>query len=289
MPSQDDLSAVQQYAFFDNPEEGGRLMTRNVPSTQSQRDVATNRGKRSPFKADVRLVTCVHGKMSEEESTLASLIILEYHVGCTGERYRYNSLDTRLAIRSQMPKDLKDEPFVKAYAPFKLSEVMDPIEVEYTKTGKAEANVGVSFTPANAGITVGRDVEKKYKLNSYAFGHAFEEFTDGKPGTDAILWEMRENKIKGVGVPDTFRVAILVQRANHDKFLVDFSLDLHAGLWFAATETFKSVCGLAEADDPIIFNPSLGPQGETAHVKATNLAQYTDQEKLKTLTPIHLL
>ena len=77
--------------------------------------------------------------MSEEELKLASLIILEYHVGCTGERYRYNSLDTRLAIRSQVPKDLKDEPSVKAYAPFKLSEVMDPIEVEYTKTGKAEA------------------------------------------------------------------------------------------------------------------------------------------------------
>ena len=99
-------------------------MTRNVPSTRSQRDVATNRGKRSSFKADVRLVTCVHGKVSEEESTLASLILLGYHVGFTRERHVYNSIDTRLAIRSQVPKDLKDEPFVKAYAPFKLSEVI---------------------------------------------------------------------------------------------------------------------------------------------------------------------
>lgn len=108
--------------------------------------------------------------------------------------------------------------------------------------------------------------------------------TDDEPSTDVILWEMRENKIKGVGVPDTFRVVILVQQANHGKFLVDFSLDLHGGIWLAATETFKSVCGLAEADGPIIFNPLLGPQGETAHVRATCLAQYTDQEKLKSLT-----
>lgn len=263
MPTQSELSASQNYAFFENLEEGGQLKTKNVPSAQAQRDVITNRGKSSPFKADVRLVTCVHGTINEDDSTLASLVVLEYHLACTGKKHRYNSLTTRLAFRSQEPQDLKDEPFVKAYAPFKFSEVMDPVEVEYTKKLTAELSAGLSFTPANAGATLGRETEKKYKLNDFAFGQAFPEFTDGKSGSDAILWELRENETKGVGVPDTFRLALLIHRANTEKFICKFSLDLHAGIWFAATNSFKKVCGIIDVDDPIIFDPSSRPQGET--------------------------
>ena len=73
--------------FFENLEEGGQL-TKNVPSTQAQREVTTNGGKRSPFKADVRLVACMHGTMSDDEESMpASLVVLEYHLVCTGKKH----------------------------------------------------------------------------------------------------------------------------------------------------------------------------------------------------------
>ena len=288
MPSQQALSLAQQYAVVENVEEGGQLMTKNVPSTQAQRQVITNRGKKSPFKADVRLVTCVHGKMSETDSTPASLVVLEYHLGCTGGRHRYDTVTTRLAFENKETKKLEEEPFVRAYAPFKQSKRMDAIDVEHSKKWKAEGTLGASFTPANLGTTIGKESEKKYNLDSCAFGQAFPEYTDGKPGTDAIIWEIRENKIKGVGVPDTFRVAFLIQRTNLEKFLGHFSLDLYAGIWFAATQSFKSICGLIEMDDPIIFDPSLPPQTEDTDTVSSSLGEYVSQDKLQSLAPVHL-
>ena len=264
-------------------------MTKNVPPTQVQREVITNRGSRSPFKAHVKLVTCVHGRISEEDPQLASLIVLEYHVGCTGGKHRYNSLTTKLSFQSQVPKGLEEEPIVKAYAPFQLTESLDPIEVERVKRWKAESSLGATFTPANASATLGKESETKYTLNMYAFGQAFTEYTDGKSGCDAVLWELRENKIRGTGVPDTFRCAVLIQRANSNRFTGEFSLKLHAGIWFAAFEDFKSVFGLIEADDPIIFDPSMDPQGETAGIVPANLGVFREQSSLGRLTPIHLL
>jgi hypothetical protein len=289
MPSQAELGCTQQYAFFDNPDEGGQLMTRNVPSTQAQRNVVTNRGKKSPFKADVRLVTCVHGKMKKDETILGSLIVLEYHLGCTGGTHRYTSVITKLAFQNQNTKDLKDEPFVKRFAPFQQSKMMDPIEVEHAEKRQAELNLGVGFTPATAGGKLGGENERKYKLDSCAFGQAFPEYTDGKSGSDAIVWEIRENKTKGVGVPDTFRVALLIQRAHSEKFVCSFSLDLHAGIWFAATQTFRKVCGIIEVDDPILFDPSLKSQGETLGISSTDLGEFDNQEILEKLSPIHLV
>ena len=169
-------------------------------------------------------------------------------------------MTTRLAVRSQEPQNLKDEPFVIAYAPFKLSEMMDPVEVEYTEKLNMELSAGASFAPTNVELKLGGESEKKYKMNDFAFGQAFQESTDGKFGSDAILWELRENETKGAGVPDTFRLA---QRANTKKLIGTFSLDLHAGIWFAAAKSFKKVCDMLEEDDPIIFDPSLGPQGSS--------------------------
>ena len=280
---------MQQYTVFENTEQGGQLMTKNFPSTQAQRNVVTSRGKKSPFKADVRLVICVHGKMSESNPTLASLVILEYHLGCTGGRHRYSSVTTRLAFQSHEAKNLIEEPFVRAYAPFKKSEMMDATEVEYTKNWNLEGNIGASFGPASAGVNPSKGSEKKYKIDSCAFGQAFPEYTDGKAGTDAVLWELRENEIKKVGVPDTFRIALLIQRTDSKRFLGHFSLDLHGGIWFAATQSFKSFCGLIEVDDPIIFDPSLPPQVEDIDINVSRLGEYTNQVKLQSLCPVHLL
>ncbi len=289
MPSQEAFQGGQNYDFYDDDGQGGQLMTRNTPSTQAQRQVTTNRGKKSPFKADVRLVTCVHGKMSEDDSTAASLLVFEYHLGCTGGKHRYTSLTTKLAFRSESPQLLIDEPFVKTYAPFKLSEMMDPVEVEYSKKRTIEGNLGATFTPANAGLTLSGESEKKYRRDSCLLGQAFPEFTDGKSGSDAVLWELKENTIKEIGVPDTFRVAVLIQRATSNKFLCDFTLELHAGIWFAARGHFRKVCGLIDEDDPIIFDPSLGPQGETVGLTSSRLSEFIDDKRLQDLTPIHYL
>ena len=266
-------------------------MTKNFPSTQAQRSVITNRGAKTPFNADVRLVTCVHGRMDENDPTPASLVVLEYRVLCMGVRHRYNRLNTRLAIQSQVAKDLKDEPFVPlgAYAPFQHSRNIDAIEVEHTKEWEAGASAGASFTPATASINLSRESEKNYKLESCAVGKAFPEHTPGKSGTDAIVWELQENKMKKVGVPDSFRVALLIQRADSDRFLGHFFLKLHAGIWHALTEKFRDVFGVVEPDDPLIFDPSEDPQGETAGITATRLGEYRDAKKLESLCPISSL
>lgn len=118
---------------------------------------------------------------------------------------------------------------------------------------------------------VGWKAEKKYELQTSALGQAIEEYTDGKVGSDAVVWELKKNRIKQAGVPDTFRVALLVQRASSEKFVGDFSLQLHGGLWFAASNGFKRFVGTIEDDDPIIFDPSLPPQSDTTGIIPSSL------------------
>lgn len=287
MPSQNDFANAKHFELFEDPTEGGQLMTKNQPSMQTQRPVITNRGKRSPFKADVRLVSCIHGSMSDLDSTAASLVVVEYHLICTGE-HRYTSLVTRLGVQNHRSGDLQDEPFVKAFAPFKHSEKLDSVDVEHSNKRHAEGSVGLSFTPAELNMLVGWEAERRYKIQTSAFGQAIEEYTDGKMGSDAVVWELKENKTKQAGVPDTFRVALLVQRANSEKFVGDFSLQLHGGLWLAASNGFKSFVGIIEEDDPIVFDPSLPPQGDTAGITPSCLGIFADQQTLQSLTPIHL-
>lgn len=148
MPSQRDFASAKQYELFDDPTEGGQLKTKNKPSTQTQRPVITNREKRSPFKADVRLISCIHGNMSDVDNTAASLIVMKYHLICT-EDHRYTSLSTRLGVRSHDSGDLRDEPFVKAFAPFQHSKSLDSVDVEHSEKRRAEASVRLNLTRWN--------------------------------------------------------------------------------------------------------------------------------------------
>ena len=289
MPSQGEMVATLPFAFFIDLQEGGQLRTKNDPATQEQRPIITTRGEKTPYKADVQLVTCVHGRLSEKEPTFASLVVFEYHVGCTGSRQKYASLDTEFTFTNHDTPNAKDKPFIKAWAPFKRFEMIDPVEVEYTKKVKAEGSVGASSTPANAGMSFSTETEKKYKLLSYASGQSFPSSIYAASSFDTILWQLRQDELKGVGVPDTFRVALLIERPNMDKFTGTFVLRLHAGIWHAVAKTFKMVFGRSSCeDDPIIFNPLLGPQGEVTGINPLSLGDYADNNKLESLAPIHV-
>ena len=290
MLSQSELIATKQLIFFEDPDECGELRTKNLPPTQEQRPVITNRVKDTPLKADVRMVSCIHGRMSDSEPTSASLVVFEYHVGCMGGSYRCTSLKTRLAFTSYGPEGSQSRPLITAYEPSRQLESYAPIEVEYTKKRKAEGSLGARFAPAEAGITLGGESEEKYKSLHYASFEAFPESPpDGTPEPCAVEWQFRANEKTQMGIPDTFRVALLIERKNLDKFKCTFTLKLHVGRWIAASNFIKKVVGRPEGDDPIIFNPLLEPQGEVKGINASSLGEYKDPEKLRRLTPLHLL
>ena len=289
MPPQDELIAAKQFDLFECPKGSGQTRTKNHPATQDQRTVITNRPKTS-FKVDVRMVSCIHGIMSDSEPTLASLVVFEYHLVCTGGKYRYKSLETRLAFTSYGPEDCQNGPLITAYEPSKQLEKYAPTEVEHTKKWKAEGSLGARFAPADAGITLGGETEEKYKSMSYASLKAFPESPpDGTSEPCAIEWHFEPNETTKMGMPDTFRVAVLIQRKNRDRFKCTFTLELHEGQLIAASKIVKKVFGRAESDDPVIFNPSLDPQGEVKGINASLLGEYKDPEKLRSLTTIHLL
>lgn len=204
MPSQGDMIASLSFEFLIDPQKGGQLRTKNNPAAPEQRNIITTRGEKTPYKADVQLVTCVHGRLSEKETTPASLVVIEYHVGCTGSRQRYASLETELTFTNHDTPNAHDKPFVKAWAPFKRFEMIDPVEVDYTKKVKVGGSVGASFTPANASTILSTETEKKYKGFSYARGQSFPSSVYAASNFDRILWELREDKLKHVGVPERF-------------------------------------------------------------------------------------
>lgn len=292
MPSQLEFLEAQKFQILDNPNSGGELKTKNTPATQLQRSIVTNRGKASNLKADVRLVTCVHGKKIPEDDAYASLIVFEYHLTCTGIEHRYRRLETKWAFRNQKSTDLRDEPIVEVYAPFKHSENIDSVEVEHSNKFTAGGNAGATFTSANAGMNFSKESEGKDKRNHSAVGSTYPGYTDGKRGTDAVGWELKENKKKAVGVPDTFRLALLLSRVHSEPLVGTFSLELDAGFKFAVAQTWKNFFGIAGTegtDDLICFDPALGPQGEISGINPDCLGKFRDQVQIQNLSAVHLL
>ena len=287
MPSQSELGVAKQFMFFEDPDEGGQLRTKNFPPTQCQRQVITNRVKGTPFKADVQLVSCVHGKMSDSEPTPASLVVVGYHLGCVKGEYRCKSVETTLEFKSYGSENSHNRPMIRFYEPFRQHAKYERTEVEHTKKGKAEGSLGATFTPADAGLTLGRETEEKYKSSYHATGEAWPYYPqDGIPEPSAVEWQFSQNEKSKTGMPNFFRVAVLIQRKNSDKFKCTFTLNQKAGGRFTAINLFRKVF-IRTTDDPIIFDPSLEPQGEATDIDASSLGEYMEPGKLLRLTAIH--
>ena len=242
MPSQSDLVAAKQFVFIEDPEEGGQLRTQNRPATQEQRPNITNRVKETSLKAEVRLVSCVHGKMNDSEPTSASLVVIEYHLGCIGGKYRFDSLKTRLAFTGYGPEDHQNRPLITKYEPSIQLEPYASTEVDNIRKLKAEGRLGVTCAPADAGITLGKETEEKYKSMYSASFEAFREYLpDGTTEPYAIEWRFKSNDKTKMGMPEILRVALLLERKNSDKFKCTFTLKLRGDLLSAASDIFKKV------------------------------------------------
>ena len=226
--------------------------------------------------------------MSDSDPTLASLVVFEYHLGGMGGGYRYKSVRTRLAFTSYGAEESQNRPLIAKFEPAKQLNKDVPTEVEHKTKRRAEVSLGARFAPAEADLKLGEETEEEYKLPYHASFQAFPESPlDGTSEPYAVEWEFWPNKKTKTGIPDMFRVAVLIERKNSDRFECTFTLKLNVGGWPAVSKALKAVFGRPESDSPIIFDPSRKPQGEVKGINASSLGDYKDSAKMRRLGPIH--
>ncbi|KAH6705322.1 hypothetical protein BKA61DRAFT_147672 [Leptodontidium sp. MPI-SDFR-AT-0119] len=292
MPTQDELLVNADLPIYEDISKGAELKTRNPKRDPLQRQIITDRGRNSTeFKATVRLAACVHGFLdsSVEHPTPASLIILEYSLNSLHEKHKYRSLFTELVFScADEEADPELTPQIIAFAPFEKAVSAHGIDVEETKSTALKLDSLTINAPAGLGVTIGgplgKEAEKKYTRRYAQLLQASRHVSkDDVPGYDTIWWSMQQNDELKDGIPTTFRIAVLLQRQNRERFTADFRMKLDAGTWYNTLRRWEDFWGLCETDDPIIFDPQLEPRGEVEGIMGTNLGQLRDGSDLKTL------
>lgn len=163
------------------------------------------------------------------------------------------------------------------------------MRVEEKKTKEAALQNISATGPGGIGLTLGGNLarggeaqySKRYAQLLQASRHVSQA---GSLGYDTAWWNMQENQVLRDGIPTTFRIAVLLQRASLDKgFVGNFEMKLDAGTWYKVKGRWNDFWGLVEPDDPILFDPTLAPIGEVEGIDPGNLGALRKGEDLQTL------
>jgi hypothetical protein len=272
-----------------DPIGDGSLKEHNYPSGEVQRHKITQRGVDSDFRVTVTLITCVHGTLSTEDPTPATLMIFEYHLSCTKKNHVFDAVKTNFKFDYEAVKKpfsaapSQARPSVIALAPFRTTERFDLCTAEIRKkvAREVKANLGVAGGPVTSTIegTLSSETEETRQQSYFGEGQADVEWDSRSKRNYGVWWDIRHNDSQGHGVPSIFRTAILLKRDNNEPFRAKFTCLVKGGIIF---ELKQKILGLVDPDDPINFDPHASPIGGTG-LDLNNLSNLADGKKLDAL------
>jgi hypothetical protein len=264
----------------------GSLKSRNWPPDEIQREKLTQRGVDTPFRINVSLITCVHGTMSKEDPTPASLLIFEYHLFCTKSNHMFDTVETSFKFdyepvqRPGKGHPSQASPNVVAFAPFRVTERFDASSSEVRKSFAAGISAGLNF-PLPVGPTVSATVsigkEETHEQRYFGEGYGDRDWDERSKRNYGVWWCLRHNESQAHGIPSMFRTAILLKRKTDAPFSCKFLCVVSGGLLF---EIKQKILGLVDPDDPINFDPAAPPQGEWNGLDLSSLGDLADGKKL---------
>ncbi|KAF2707830.1 hypothetical protein K504DRAFT_492456 [Pleomassaria siparia CBS 279.74] len=281
MPSQTELQSPRPYAIVEAEQSDGELKTRNEPSSEIQRDVATYRDE-TAFVVYVKLATCLHGHLNGPESEAASLVIFEYEVHSKEDSSVVKSLQTSF----KFTQSGNGSPDVKAYAPY-VRRRYNPTKAEVTKTKRVEASAGASAGPAELSANFSNEKAVTHEQQYFEKVESWPSYNEREKRNDGVSFKFTQNQSQRSGVTPFFRTAMLLKRSNNMPFMADFAFVLDGGFSYNTTRIFKKVFGVKASDDPINFDPSAKPLYGETQLEMNSLAKYAHGRELdKSLAPI---
>jgi len=285
---------------YDLEVSDGQFKTHNETPDEVQREVITDRGADSYFKASVRFISCLHGTLGsdndkqtnedegedEEDPRYASLLIFEYRLHALKPGHQFSFVKTSFTFKSASPAKGQEPsaPSVIAWAPFHRPARTQESTEEQKKTNKVSGNLGLpSGYLVAAGVNAELGTEKCHLQQYFQKGAAGRHFNDTTRLNDTIWWTLEQNQGQNLGVEQVFRVAVLLERKSEADFVGKFKIELNGGFRFVTQELlgrFERYCRRIRLDDPINFAPAKKPrQGKVVGLPASSLGSLMTDER----------
>ncbi len=257
------------YNLFEeiNPSDAiaGETKTDNHPPNEVQREVVTSRKVTSDFSFSVVMPLCVHGWENPDKEKAMSLMVFDYEMLYTKRNNFVKSVKMSFTFdEAAFPAEERSEegrsnPRVEAYAPF-AGLAWNKTEADVKKQSHVDAKIGANYG-GSLETSGGEQKEISHTQKFFTRGQAKREYNNKTGKWDQVVWYLQQNESQRDGIPSTFSVAVLLERASNANFRGTLSIRAEAGLW----ENFKSgwprFFSIKE-DDPVNFDPQKEEKGQ---------------------------
>jgi hypothetical protein len=256
----------------DNEDNGFHVT--NTSLTDWQRESVIQRDGAVDVRCD--LVGVLHGwyGAKNDNGPFATLVVFRFRFDPQNHSRRV--IRCKATIETMAWDANSTRPEVKSIAPgtkYELEPTVDPEDVEKGFSAKLEAT-GLPIV----GGSIGGDFKKSGRREnpdsttvSGSIGLA-PGLNSGK--RNSAGWTLLENKTRSTGLPDSLRVAILLERADKKPFKLMVRMECKADF----TTGIGWFFGSFPLDDPVLFNPDLKAQGILQDYGAENMSSFNLQK-----------
>ena len=237
-------------------EEGSSFRTENDPSAPFQRSNYMER----KGTVDIRCscLDVIHGQFSAESGMFATLIVLQFRFDARKHARRFQSADIELEFKGMEPGASGPEVF--AISPAGKLSLVSTSQSE-TVTHRAGFKLGAA-APIGGATAVGKlDWEKSVSRdtsdNTTVVG-SIDLKGRNWGASNCASWTLLENSTAKTGVAATMRSAILLRRKDEKAFQCVIKVEAVVDIKSRMERMFGAK-GTNEKDDPVLFDPEIGP------------------------------
>lgn len=230
--------------------EDSTFRTENASSSDLERRSVVERTGGN-IHIQLQLLDVRHGKYDDDDSSEATLMVFRFRF----DPQKSSSRAIRATVTFEFfPSRVNGQsPVIDAIAPEGRFTVAPTKDQESTTKG-TELNLSAPGVPIiGASLTAKLERAKTRDISDATIIAGSMNLGTGKNKGDYTVaaWNLQENKHRKNGIPDSAKVAILLQRKNSEPFTAKVNVKATCDLLTRLQDSFRSI----PLDDPILFDP----------------------------------
>lgn len=250
------------------------IRIQNIPGEFQRRHII-DRG--SEFTVQGDLLKVIHGHFSPGGDS-ATLIVAEFRFLSSenSRQFREATIEFLFADSFDFESDGSRDPEVVRIAPIGKNS-MNPTQEKWTtkRTTNASGEAG-GGDYGKLGGNISWEISKSFEKEYQASVNGIVRIEGRNYGAkNQARWDLLENASRGDGIPSLLRSVILLKRKGDEHFAATIKIKAKVDALHSLQSRWQDLLGKTPKDDPVFFNPDLGPLGDIpTDMDIENLSSY---------------
>jgi hypothetical protein len=265
-----EAGSVQSFDIdlFEEFDRDSGFHTMNDPKAPFQRSNVVQRKGAVDVKCSC--IDIVHGTWGPEEPDVgATIVVLHFRFDPRRRARRIASAHIEFKFFDAQGRHRKNpEVFdISLNDSFSLSPTQSTVST--TRGGEGELGGGILGANLSGKVHWEKEITQDMTDAIHVVGSVDRLGTNFGPSNTAS-WTLTENGSTKQGIPSAMRVGILLRRSTDDDFMATVKLKTEVDL----KTNIEALFGGREADDPILFRPSMPPTNKLMKYDVENLGNF---------------